>query len=115
MRRPATRRPVWAITTCVGTAIQWIPWSGASRGNSRRAARRSRTGMQSGVPHGDGTPIADADFSRERLVRAAQYVRMSTEHQRFSIDSQKIAIAKYANARGYNVVRTYADRQKRTI
>ena len=31
-----------------------------------------------------------------RLRRAAQYVRMSTDHQQYSIASQKAAIAEYA-------------------
>lgn len=34
-------------------------------------------------------------------VRAAQYLRMSTEHQRYSLDNQSAAIAEYAEARGY--------------
>ena len=41
--------------------------------------------------------------------RAAQYVRMSTERQDSSILQQKAAIARYADSRGYEVVRTYAD------
>lgn len=41
--------------------------------------------------------------------RAAQYVRMSTERQDSSVLQQKAAIAAYANSRGYDVVRTYAD------
>jgi DNA invertase Pin-like site-specific DNA recombinase len=43
------------------------------------------------------------------LIRAAQYLRMSTEHQRFSIDAQRTAIAEYAARRGYEIVSTYAD------
>jgi DNA invertase Pin-like site-specific DNA recombinase len=34
---------------------------------------------------------------------------MSTEHQKYSIDHQKVHIAAYALLRGYSVVRTYAD------
>jgi DNA invertase Pin-like site-specific DNA recombinase len=40
---------------------------------------------------------------------AAQYVRMSTEHQRYSIDNQIEAIRQYADIHGYLVTRTYAD------
>jgi hypothetical protein len=29
-------------------------------------------------------------------MRAAQYVRMSTEHQQYSIENQQVAIAQYA-------------------
>jgi DNA invertase Pin-like site-specific DNA recombinase len=42
-------------------------------------------------------------------IRAAQYIRMSTEHQRYSADSQAAAIELYAVAHGYEVVQTYAD------
>lgn len=49
---------------------------------------------------------------REARVRAAQYVRMSSEHQYFSTETQKIAIAEYAAARGYDIVSTYADEGK---
>lgn len=41
--------------------------------------------------------------------RAAQYVRMSTDHQRYSIDNQLAAIGLYAESKGYQIVRTYAD------
>ncbi len=44
--------------------------------------------------------------------RAAQYVRMSTEHQRYSTENQAEAIAHYAERRGLQVVRTYADEGK---
>src|SRR5262249_1029877 len=44
--------------------------------------------------------------------RAAQYVRMSTEHQQYSIDNQREAIAAYARRHGYQIVRTYADAGK---
>jgi DNA invertase Pin-like site-specific DNA recombinase len=58
---------------------------------------------------GDGSSMSDVESFSEQLVRAAQYVRMSTENQRFSIDNQKTVIAEYARARGYDIVRTYAD------
>lgn len=43
------------------------------------------------------------------LVPAAQYVRMSTEHQQYSTENQRDAIAEYAKARGFQIVKTYAD------
>jgi DNA invertase Pin-like site-specific DNA recombinase len=46
------------------------------------------------------------------LIRAAQYVRMSTEHQEHSTDNQAAAIQLYADRRGYEIVRTYADEGK---
>ena len=44
--------------------------------------------------------------------RAAQYVRMSTEHQEHSTDNQAAAIQLYAERRGYEIARTYADEGK---
>ena len=37
-------------------------------------------------------------------MRAAQYVRMSTEHQQYSIENQKSAIADYAQRNGFEVI-----------
>lgn len=45
-------------------------------------------------------------------VRAAEYVRMSTDHQRYSTENQSDAIHQYAATRGLNIVRTYADEGK---
>jgi DNA invertase Pin-like site-specific DNA recombinase len=42
-------------------------------------------------------------------VRAAQYVRMSTDHQQYSTENQADAIRSYAEQRGIEIVRTYAD------
>lgn len=45
-------------------------------------------------------------------IRAAQYVRMSTEHQQYSTDNQAATIAIYAEKRGLEIVKTYADEGK---
>ena len=50
--------------------------------------------------------------TRATLVPAAEYVRMSTEHQRYSTDNQQTAIQRYAEKRGYRIVRTFADEGK---
>lgn len=42
-------------------------------------------------------------------IRAAQYVRMSTEHQQYSIDNQSDWNARYAEAHGMEIVRTFSD------
>lgn len=42
-------------------------------------------------------------------ARAAQYVRMSTDHQKYSTENQADIIADYAARRGFEIVRTYAD------
>jgi len=46
------------------------------------------------------------------LIPAAQYVRMSTDHQRYSTENQREAIQKYAAQHGFEIVRTYADQGK---
>jgi len=45
-------------------------------------------------------------------IPAAQYLRMSTEHQQYSLDNQSAAIQKYAESHGFDVVRTYSDAAK---
>lgn len=42
-------------------------------------------------------------------IRAAEYVRMSTEHQKYSTENQGDTIHQYAARKGYKIVRTYAD------
>ena len=56
-----------------------------------------------------GGPSAPTERPR---MRAAQYVRMSTEHQRYSTDNQAEEIRHYADMRGYEIVQTYADEGK---
>src|SRR5579872_6781331 len=41
--------------------------------------------------------------------RAAQYLRMSTEHQQYSIANQSAAIALYAAAHNIGIIRSFAD------
>ena len=45
-------------------------------------------------------------------TRAAEYVRMSTEHQQYSIDNQADAISLYAREHNMEIVRTYTDSGK---
>jgi len=46
------------------------------------------------------------------VIRAAQYVRMSTEHQQYSTENQGDVIREYAEQRGMIIVCTYADEGK---
>ena len=48
----------------------------------------------------------------EVLVPAAQYLRMSTDHQKYSLMNQSAAIGDYAAAHGFSIVRTYTDAGK---
>jgi len=47
-----------------------------------------------------------------RKGRAAQYVRMSTEHQQYSTENQADIIAEYARKRGLEIVATFTDAGK---
>ena len=41
--------------------------------------------------------------------RAAMYMRMSTEHQKYSIENQTAAISEYATKHGIEIVTEYVD------
>ena len=45
-------------------------------------------------------------------IRAAQYVRMSTEHQQYSTENQADVLREYASKRGIEIIRTFADAGK---
>lgn len=49
-------------------------------------------------------------MSTPPLVPAAQYLRMSTERQEYSLENQSRLIAKYAETQHFSVVQTYSDR-----
>lgn len=55
------------------------------------------------------TAVEITDAPPSPLGRAAQYVRMSTDHQRYSTENQADAIADYAKRHGLQIVRTFAD------
>jgi DNA invertase Pin-like site-specific DNA recombinase len=42
-------------------------------------------------------------------IPAAQYLRMSTEHQQYSVENQSTAILEYAESHGFTIVHTYSD------
>jgi DNA invertase Pin-like site-specific DNA recombinase len=52
------------------------------------------------------------DIQQPTPFRAAQYVRMSTEHQQYSTQNQSDKIREYAEHRGIEIVKTYADEGK---
>ncbi|WP_440640380.1 recombinase family protein [Bradyrhizobium sp. PUT101] len=45
----------------------------------------------------------------QKVLRAAQYVRMSTDYQQYSIENQAVVIATYADLHKLTIVRTYRD------
>ena len=59
------------------------------------------------TPQWDAAKVADAT-----RIRAAEYVRMSTEHQKYSTENQAKAIRQYADVHHMEIVRTYADEGK---
>ncbi len=52
------------------------------------------------------------DQSAQSVRRAAMYVRMSTDHQKYSTENQADTIREYAAKRGMEIVRRYADEGK---
>ncbi|MCP3400203.1 recombinase family protein [Bradyrhizobium sp. CCGB20] len=46
------------------------------------------------------------------LIRAVQYLRMSSENQRYSTENQQNAIAEYATRNGFHIVESYIDAAK---
>lgn len=51
-------------------------------------------------------------FNKNGKKKAAVYIRMSTEHQKYSPENQMAAIRVYADKNGYEIVKTYADEGK---
>ena len=51
-------------------------------------------------------------MTANQLVPAAQYLRMSTEHQQYSLENQSMEIQKYAESHSFEVIRTYSDAAK---
>jgi DNA invertase Pin-like site-specific DNA recombinase len=77
------------------------------RTNPRRASPRATSGAGSMA---NALIVKETFLPSSRKARhAAQYVRMSTDHQRYSTENQASAIAAYAAERNINVIRTYRD------
>jgi DNA invertase Pin-like site-specific DNA recombinase len=51
-------------------------------------------------------------MSAENLVPAAEYLRMSTEHQQYSLENQSEAISGYAALHNFQITQTYSDSAK---
>jgi DNA invertase Pin-like site-specific DNA recombinase len=57
-------------------------------------------------------PPQPGPFGRPPGLRAAQYVRMSTDLQKYSTENQAAAIGAYADQRNLTIVRTYVDKAR---
>ena len=51
-------------------------------------------------------------ITNSKPIPAAQYLRMSTEHQRFSLDNQRAVNMAYAADHGYEIIASYQDAGK---
>src|SRR4051794_39892272 len=58
------------------------------------------------------TKTGDGSGSTRPTIPAAQYVRMSTDHQQYSTANQQDAIREFAKRHGYDIVVTYEDSGK---
>lgn len=59
-----------------------------------------------------GSPPLNPPLDSPLPARAAEYVRMSTEHQQYSMENQSQMIREYAQERGMAIIRTYEDAGK---
>jgi predicted site-specific integrase-resolvase len=69
----------------------------------------SNNNSKAKMEHGttlDGTP------TQKSIFKAVKYVRMSTDHQQYSTENQSDKIDEYAERRGIEILRTYADEGK---
>ena len=82
---------------------KFLLWRGRRVWWSRRKAQV--TGQQ------DQKTVSQSG-KRPAPKRAAEYVRMSTDHQKYSTENQAKAIRQYAETYNMEIVRTYADEGK---
>ncbi len=73
---------------------------------------RKHTGWNIELVEQQAGKTRDADDGEPRKLRAAEYVRMSTEHQKYSTENQGDAIRAYAERHHMEIVRTYSDTGK---
>jgi DNA invertase Pin-like site-specific DNA recombinase len=57
-------------------------------------------------------PPTCSSLDPDQVIKAAQYIRMSTENQKYSLQNQMDAIGDYASAHSIEIVRTFADAAK---
>src|SRR4051794_23832617 len=98
LRRKVVSRKSPKFSVVLGKRHSCAPWRSLA---DRPLTRPSFSGTSTVIPT---EPPA--------MIRAAQYVRMSTEHQKYSTENQGDAIARYATQRNFELVRTYADHGK---
>ena len=60
----------------------------------------------------EGSPSSVPQIQAPKPLRAAEYVRMSTDHQQYSTNNQRDVIRQWAQKRGFVIARTYEDAGK---
>jgi DNA invertase Pin-like site-specific DNA recombinase len=88
---------------------------GEDRGHGRvglAAAMDLAQVWKGGMFESSGPSGGHHESSAGEPVRAAQYVRMSTEHQQYSTENQAEVIRAYAGLHGIEIVRSYEDAGK---
>ncbi len=73
---------------------------------------REHKGRKIELVEQQGGESNDSDGMEPKITRAAEYVRMSTEHQQYSTENQGDAIRAYAECHHMKIVRTYSDAGK---
>ena len=61
------------------------------------------------MSNNSSTPRPGGSTPVDNQILAVQYVRMSTEHQKYSTENQRDIIAEYATRHSMRIIRTYAD------
>jgi len=73
---------------------------------------RELTGRENELVEQSDREPNNAGDTEPKKIRAAEYVRMSTEHQKYSTENQADAIRSYAELHQMEIVRTYSDAGK---
>jgi DNA invertase Pin-like site-specific DNA recombinase len=80
-----------------------------AKGRPRSVAMEATVSAIADAGHAHIAGLGGVNAMQQMLIPAAQYLRMSTEHQQYSIDNQEVAIRHYASENGFLVVRSYRD------
>jgi DNA invertase Pin-like site-specific DNA recombinase len=89
-----------------------MPRTAGKKPVSTQSFQQSRSKAAKGVETRFGVTVQQTEPASSAPLRAAQYVRMSTDRQEYSIENQSVANHAYAARHGMEIVRTYADEGK---
>src|SRR5688572_15171546 len=101
--------------TSLASAIEILPiqnrraFEAHLRGGGKVSPTRKLQSLGLFEPRGLRVSVQFARSDATLHLRAAQYVRMSTDHQQYSTENQAATIAAYAAQRNLRIVREYAD------